>query len=181
MRTADYNAEKFRELLIYIAEQTADDPTFGDTKLNKALYFCDFFGYSHLGHAITGARYQKLPYGPAAVPLKPVRRELEAEGAVGIEERAIGTRVARITVAKRPARRDLFDAEELALIDDVVRQIRTHTAASVSNMSHRQSAGWNLVELNEDIPYSTALISTEPPSDRTIANARDVARARLGW
>ena len=31
----EFNDRKFRELVIYIAEKCADDPTFGATKLNK--------------------------------------------------------------------------------------------------------------------------------------------------
>jgi hypothetical protein len=40
--------------------------------------------------------------------------------------------------------------------------------------------GWKLVADRQAIPYSTALISTRPPSDRTLERGRELA-ARLGW
>jgi hypothetical protein len=63
--------DKFRELVIYVADRLADDTSFGDTKLNKVLHFVDFFGNSHLGHAVTGATYQKAEHGPLARALLP--------------------------------------------------------------------------------------------------------------
>lgn len=180
MRTEDYNAEKFRELIVYIAERVRNEDDFGDTKLNKALYFSDFLAYSHLGHPLTGARYQKLPWGPAARYLLPVRRELEAEGAVRVESRPVAGKEATVTVALRPANVELFAEEELEIVDQVVDAIRKHTAVSVSAMSHRESPGWNLVDLRDDIPYSTALVSNESPSPTTVDAARD-ALAKLGW
>lgn len=180
MRPASYDAEKFREMLVYIAEQTADEVDFGDTKVNKTLYWIDFFGYSHLGQAVTGAKYQKGKLGPLARPLLPVRRELEEKGAVRTDERKVGPRQARVTVALRRADRSLFSKEELELADAIIRQVKEHTAVSVSALSHRQSPGWNLVDMGDDIPYETALVSTEQPSEETAAEARHVA-ARLGW
>src|SRR4051794_2460574 len=52
MRPVSFNRDKFRELILYIAEQTEDDPSFGDTLLNKVLYWSDFRGYSELGQPV---------------------------------------------------------------------------------------------------------------------------------
>lgn len=180
MRDATYNPRKFQELLVYIAERTADDRSFGDTKLNKTLYWVDFFGYSNLGRAVTGARYQKQTYGPLAVPLIPARSALVETGDVRIEEPPAGDRVARKTVALRRPDLGVFSADELELIDEVIDLVRRHTAVSVSALSHRQSAGWNLVEIGDEIPYPTALIEKEPPPASTMERSREAAAA-LGW
>ena len=179
MRHDTYNSEKFRELLVYIAERTGGR-TFGDTRLNKTLHFSDFYAYNRLGHSITGARYQKLAYGPAPVALIPVRRELEQEGALRVEARRAGTKPARQTIAQRPANTALFTADELAIVDEVIARMKSMSARRVSDMSHDESPGWNLVEMGEDIPYSTALISNEKPPDRVVARGRELA-ARFGW
>src|SRR5262245_17296923 len=115
-----YDKDKFRELILYVAEKSADDPSFGDTKLNKLLYFSDFFGFSHLGRPITGARYQKLKWGPAARALVPVRNELVDEGAVRIEEREVGKMKRRVTVPLRSPNKELFSTEELQLVDELL-------------------------------------------------------------
>jgi uncharacterized phage-associated protein len=180
MAAVKYDPRKFQELVVYVAEQTADDPSFGDTNLHKVLYFSDFFGYVSLGAPLTGARYQKGKYGPTARPLLPARAALERKGDVRVESRQIGDSSQRVTRAERSANRDLFTDEELELVDDVIQRLRGRSAVSVSALSHRESPGWNLVGMGEDIPYSTALISREAPSEETLARGRERA-ARLGW
>jgi len=175
-----FEREKFRQLIIYIAEQTADDPYFGDTHLNKALYWSDFDGYQQLGQPVTGATYFKLQYGPAAKPLLPVRDELADEGLVEIQEPPPGVKRVRKTVPRQPAATDLFSADELRLVDGVIARLRRRTAARVRDQAHEESAGWNLVEMYDDIPYHTALIPSEPPSEETLARGRELA-ARFGW
>lgn len=180
MSLVTFHREKFRELLLYIASQTADDPWFGDTHLNKVLYWTDFLGYSDLGQPVTGAPYFKLQFGPAAKPLLPVRDELLEEGLVSVDEPPSGSKKARKTYPKRDPDTSLFDPKELELADGVIRLLKDHTAKRVSDMSHEESAGWNLVGMYEDIPYRTALISTEQPAASTLARARERAD-HLGW
>ena len=175
-----YDSEKFRELIVYIADRCADDPTFGDTKLNKILYFADFLGYSDLGEPITGARYQKLEHGPAAVALCPVRDELKHEGAVSVEMVPVGTMQRRVTKALRPARTEVFTRAQLDLVDELIGIFRGRTARHISDLSHERSPGWNLVELHDDIPYETALISPDPPHADVIGRGRALA-GQFGW
>ena len=104
-------------MILYIAEKTADDPSFGDTHLNKVLYWADFDAYGSLGRPVTGARYFKLPFGPGAKPLMPICDELAEEGFVEIVEPPAGSYQARKTFAKRPPDTSLFSHEELELVD----------------------------------------------------------------
>jgi hypothetical protein len=180
MRLIHFDRKKFRELIILVAEMAADDPYFGDTKFNKALFWSDFLGYRDLGRPVTGARYQKERRGPLARALMPVRKELIAEDAVRVDPRRIGVRTAHVTVPLRPADRTMFTPEELDLVRSVVGQLKGRTADEVSDDSHRKSAGWKMVGTGEDIPYSTALISTEPLREDTTERLR-AAAARLGW
>jgi hypothetical protein len=180
VRTIRFDRNKFRELLVYIAERSADDPYFGDTKVNKALYWIDFHGYCQLGRPVTGARYTKQPRGPLATALLPVRDELVAEGALQVEERQVGDYAARITAPLRSADTSMFSEDELELADSVINRLKGRWAVTVSAVSHQQSPGWNLVQDGEEIPYSTALISTEPLSGETTERLREAA-ARLGW
>lgn len=179
MSSVIFNREKFRELLLYIAQQTEDDPWFGDTHMNKVLYWADFDSYSQLGRPITGARYSKLPYGPGAKPLLPIRDELSAEGSLSIDEPPPGTRKARKTHAKRQPNISLFSPEELALVNATIERLQRMTASRASDVSHDEP-GWKLVDLYDDIPYQTALISKDPPPAHTVSRARDRA-AQIGW
>lgn len=173
-----YDEDKFRELVLYVAHRCADDPNFGDTRLNKVLFFSDAFALQHLGQPITGARYQKLKYGPAPRALLPVRREMEAQGDVRIEKRGDPART--VTVPLRGADMSLFSEAELELVDEVVNVFANRTATLVSHLSHLNSPGWNLVEMNEDIPLESQLISNKAPPPAVLERGRELAE-RFGW
>jgi hypothetical protein len=175
-----YNKHKFRELIVCLAEKSVDDSNFGDTRLNKQLYFCDFVAYQDIGRAITGAPYRRGQHGPTARALVPVRRELVGEGAIRIEERPRGPVKQRVTIPLRKADLKSFTRQELDVIDEVVAAFKGVTAGHISHVSHVGSPGWNLVSRDENIPYSTALVDIEPPSEQTLTRFRALAAER-GW
>jgi hypothetical protein len=74
----------------------------------------------------------------------------------------------------------MFAPDELVLVDDIIEDLRARSASDVSDLSHEQSPGWNLVDEGEDIPYATALIDTRAPSPATLERGREIA-TRLGW
>ena len=49
LRNFELNREKFEELIVYIAERCADDPTYDTFKLNTMLYYADFAAYRMFG------------------------------------------------------------------------------------------------------------------------------------
>lgn len=174
-----YDERKFGELLKYLAERSATDPYFGDTKLNKLLFFCDFLSYAHRGEPITGAVYQRLRHGPAPRRLLPVRRDLIAKGEV--EVTTVGRYVRqRRTLVNQPADVTMFESDEIALIDEVLDLLSHADSETVSELSHRVSAGWNLVDEQDDIPYETALISMREPPPEALEMGRQLAE-RYGW
>lgn len=150
---------RFAELMLYIGSKCADDPKFGATKLNKILFYSDFLAYANLGDSITGAEYQKLPFGPAPRRIKVVRRNLEQQGALVVNSIPLrdGRAQERI-VPKRKPKMDLFTPEEIAVVDEVLKQLRGHDAESISKLSHLE-IGWQVAKLNETIPYGTIFLS----------------------
>jgi hypothetical protein len=173
-----YDADKFRELVVYIAHRCADDRAFGDTRLNKVLFFSDAFALQYLGAPITGARYQKLKYGPAPRALLPARRELEEEGDVRVEH--VDDPPRTVTVALRGPDLSLFSKDELEVVDQVIDLFEGRTATLVSHLSHLNSPGWNLVEMHEDIPLESQMLSTKAPPPEVIERGRELAE-RFGW
>jgi len=155
-----FQAAKFKELLLYLAQRSAGDPLFGATKLNKLLFYCDFLAYGQLGRSVTGARYQRLKHGPAPRQLVPIQRELEAEGAMSVQVRQFFNQVQKRPVAMRPPNLGLFSGEEIALVDMLLEVLRHYSASEVSALSHLE-AGWQLVDDGEDIPYESVFLS--PP------------------
>ena len=103
-----FNAEKFRELLVYVSKKCEDDPTFGAVKLNKILYYADFAAYRLYDKPITGAKYRKLSEGPAPRELIAERDALLASGDAEIKEAAYFTGVQkRLTIKPGRQARDV--------------------------------------------------------------------------
>jgi hypothetical protein len=175
-----FNNQKFKQLILYLAQRSGEDPGFAATKLNKLMYFCDFEAYRQLGHSITGARYQKLPWGPAAVEFLPLQDELFREELARLEVRDRGGYTQRVTVPLSPSDEGVFLPGELAIMEAVMEELRPYDATGSSEYSHERSAGWNLVGEGDVIPYATALVSTDPIPQEDLDRARDYVRAR-GW
>ena len=175
MSTWPFEREKFKELILFVAWRCADDADFGDTFLNKVLFFSDALAVQSFGEPITGARYQKLPFGPAPRALIPVRAELENEGLVTVEY--VGDR--RVTRASRDAR-PVFTTQQTEIVEKVIEAFRGMWAIHVSDASHALSPGWNLVEMREDIPLESQLISIDPVPKEHLQRGRALA-ARFGW
>ncbi len=159
------DSEKFRELIIYIAAQSANDPTFGAIKLNKVLYYADFAAYRQFGQPITGATYRKLSEGPAPRDLLKERGKLIDSGEAKLDMRPYftGTQHRLVIRPGREPNRELFRPGELHLVDTVIAFFAGKTAREVSDFSHKE-LGWALARPREDIPYETARFSSEPIS-----------------
>lgn len=156
----EYDEDKFAEVLLYAAKALQDDPAGGAIKINKALFNADFGHMRAYWRPITGAEYQKLPYGPAPRRLVPVRtRLIDTGAAVMREETYLGRTIQRLVPLREPDMNRLT-ATEKALLDQAIETMRGRSGSDVSNASHREP-GWQMVDDNETIPYETAFL--RPP------------------
>ncbi|AGB42702.1 hypothetical protein Mesau_00202 [Mesorhizobium australicum WSM2073] len=170
--------QRFRELIIYISDKSKDDPDFGSVKLNKILYFADFIAYERFGVPLTGMVYQKLTNGPAPRALLPVRAELIEEGAIRLESVPTFSFVQLRTVALRKAITDLFFADEISLVDEIIADLSGHNATDVSLRSH--DLRWKAVQLNDPIPYDFIYLDTNQLTDDDIRRSKELA-GEFGW
>ena len=176
MRLQREDERKLRELILYISQKCATDPTFGATKLNKILFFADFLAYANLGKAITNFDYQKLPQGPAPRRLVPVRDQMIADGELVIQQvRLLRGNVQKRTVNLRPPDLAIFSGDEIALVDEVIEALEGAKAEAVSELTHRM-LGWKLVDEGESIPYNTIFLSNEPLTEAEIQRGRELAK-----
>lgn len=180
MEQIKFSEQKFQELLLYVAEKCADDPKFGATKLNKILFFSDFFAYALFGKAITGATYQRLDYGPAPRELLPVQQKMKNAGDAALAIKRLGTKVQKRLTALRESNLSAFNGREIALVDHVIDQLRDSNAQEVSHRSHVNSLGWQVAANQEEIPYSTAFLSCDPPTAEDVRRGQELA-AEHGW
>lgn len=175
-----YDAQKFKELVLYIAAQAAEnDPSYGAIKLNKILFYSDFLAYGRLGAAITGAEYQRLKFGPAPRQLLPTQTALQKEGAAVLQERWQYTQTQKRLVALRPPDLTKFTAQEIKLVDEVIEVMRQFNAVEASALWHLEK-GWQIAKEGEDIPYGWVFLSSDPLTDDDVAWGQKLASDH-GW
>ena len=169
------NETKFRELILYISQRCADQPTFGSVKLNKILFFADFLAFANLGKPITNFEYQKLPNGPAPRRLLPVREKMIKERILGLQEIPLrGGGIQKRTVNLRRPDLTVFNGEEIAIVDELIDTFKESRADEVSELSHRM-VGWIVAEDGETIPYTTIFLSNVPLTDEESQRSQALA------
>jgi Protein of unknown function (DUF4065) len=174
-RTLATDDRKLRELILYVALRTQDDPYCGAIKFNKILYTADFRAYLELGHSITGHPYVAQEHGPVPKRLLPVRTNLVATGAADVVQEQAGPYTQDRIYALRQPSRETFSREELDLVDRVIEELRPLHWTKLSAITH-ETPGWRAVKFGEDISYDTAFVSvwgTEAQHER----AREMAAA----
>lgn len=168
-------SEKTRELILYVTEKLKDEPTYGATLLNKALYFIDNISYLNSGKPISELRYIKQEHGPTPRPkdFLPLREDMVAEGELREEKMDFFGRVQKKYIPQRTSNTEFFSKEEVMLIDNVLSKICKANATDISEFTHTFLA-WQLAEHMEELPYFTFLLtSTEPaPADIEWANTQ---------
>jgi len=159
---------RLADLMLAVAGRLQDDPTYGTTKLNKALFLCDHLHYKRLGSAISGAVYERLPRAPGPRDVLAVWRELVRAGEAAWENRGfLGHVQDRLVPLHDPGS---FSDSETTMIDQVCGALRGH--------AHLNLVGWQLAAEREEIPYESAFLSSSTPTraelDRAAALAADL-------
>lgn len=153
---------KFRELILYISQKCADDPTFGATKLDKILFQADMEHYLEHGRTITSMEYMKLPNGPVPRMFAPIRDDMMSHGEFAYVLGNVGTLTQERPVACRPFNRDVFGETELNEADRAIAELWGKTATEVSRDSH-QLMGWKVARnYGDTIPDFAYLIDSDP-------------------
>ncbi len=157
------NDEKLKDLILFIAQRSEGDKKFGATKLNKILFFADFYAYLFFGKPITGQEYHALEHGPAPRRVMPARDELRKSGAIAIRKQNVfGKEQERIFALADPDL-DAFSAPEIQLVEAVIEQLKDMNARDSSDLSHT-FVGYELAKLGETIPYQVALVGDRKPT-----------------
>jgi hypothetical protein len=169
-----YDEQKFTELLLYVTSRLVGDPSNGSVKLNKVLFFADFFTYKIRGTPITGATYVKHPLGPAPRGIRSLQQRLIENGEADLAVVLRGTQYQKLLFAKREPDLSLFDGSEIAAVDAVIEGLASSNMREVSNMSHTL-LGWRVAEELGVIPYCAALLYDGPLTVEDVLHGRSLA------
>lgn len=157
--------EKFRELILFLAEASEGDDPFGAVKLNKLLFYVDFFAYITFGKAVTWHVYQKLENGPAPRALLPIQKKMLENGDIAFSERKYFGLLQKRVMALREPNLEVFSGPEVQLMNQAVKEFWGKSATEMSRLSH-EFLGWELAEIGEDIPYQVSLVSMGDPGEK---------------
>ncbi len=163
---------RLRELIVYIAERSVDDPRFGALKLNKILYFSDFRSFARYGRPITGAAYMRLAEGPVPMRMFPIRKEMIDRRDIALVKTPYHGYDQHRVIPLRDPDLDCFRAQDIAIVNDVITWLWYRTGSEASQLSHGRA--WNMVEDKERIPYEAAFISDEGLTAYDIARSREL-------
>lgn len=161
------NTEKLQEMILYIAMQSSDDPHFGATKLNKILFFADFWAYAYWGKSITDATYVHWDHGPIPKEMLAARQALITAKRAVVEDREHYGFSQKRLVALGNANLTLFTSDEIQLVDDVISQVERHNGTELSDGTH-QLLPWLDTVQGEEIPYFTVFGLKARPATKEI-------------
>jgi hypothetical protein len=152
------------EMIIYISSRLRDKPTYGSTLLGKALCLIDSMSFLEKGKPITDLSYIKQDFGPTPEPAKylKIREQLLLAGELEKIETDYFGRTQIKYVANREPDINLFEKEELALINDVLDSISDVSATEISDYTHN-FISWIFAEPKEQLPFYTFLLSSKDP------------------
>jgi len=160
-----FNAEKFKNVLLYILECCAGKPNVGETVLNKLLYFSDMDYYEKHEEHLTGSLYNKLPYGPVPQELaKALNLMLENGKLQRIKTEYHGYPQTRYIPLEK-ADLTKMGAAEKEVIDQVIDRFSDWSASMISDYSHNDKP-WRATEENELIDYELVFYRRPPYSVR---------------
>jgi Protein of unknown function (DUF4065) len=171
----EFDAGKLKELVLYVSRASLErehDPGFGYVKLNKILYRADTEAYRVLGQSITGETYEKQDWGPVGRHLPVVLDELGAAGYLRWQFAERGPYTQKIPTATEAPDLSRFSEGELGMIEQALAELFPMGGKEASEWSHRESAGWRVAGIGDEIPYETTLISSAKPPPEAVEQLR---------
>ena len=173
----EVNDAKLYELVILFARRSEGDPPFGSLKLNKMLFYADFFSYLMLGKPITGQEYFALENGPALRYKAHLwQHMIENKDIVVRKEPTIMCTDREKTIALREPDVSKFSVQELNMAYVFLDAFRDKKGTELSLITHT-FPGWQLAKERETIPYSAAFVGDRKPTRDEIVRGLEIERS----
>lgn len=163
--------DQYKELVVYVAQQCSEYEDFGVTKLNKVLFFADFFHYLKYGEPLTGWTYVHDTFGPVPKNIEAIRKKMEKKD-IAIAHVQTGEFVRQRVVALREPNISSIPSEKIATLTQVIGWScgdGSPSARLLSSFSH-DFIGWDVTEMGEEIPYQTIFLENKPKQILTEAD-----------
>lgn len=111
------------------------------TRLNKLLFYADFFHFKQFGFSISGCKYRAIPYGPVPSHFHELFGILQSQGILQIEEEEFSSgHIGERFSVKKPPDMHAFTEHELASMKQVVESFGNMTTRDLIEKSHGELA-----------------------------------------
>ena len=143
------NVQKLIEMVKYfICKATRIYPT----KLNKEMFYADFYHYKRFGFSISGLSYRAIPFGPVPVHYDTIYDNIEViNKEVVLVHDMESTRLTCETYDLA-----VFNEKEIETLETIVSIINPMNTDQIVGESHKEDAWINYNNGNQLIPYSEA-------------------------
>lgn len=145
-----FDHERFLNAVLYFCKE----PVF-KTKLNKLLFYADFKHYQEYTVSITGARYARIPFGPAPDGFDLYYPVLARQESIAVEEVIYPDYMGERYVAKGEPDLNVFTESELRILALVKEHFKNFSAKEISELSHKEQ-GYTKTKSGRPISYRYA-------------------------
>ncbi len=159
------NYEKFKEVLLYVLAKVGAKPNIGETVLYKLLYFIDFNYYEKYEEQLIGATYIKNTYGPTPTHFHKLVDEMIQEGSLARVSNEYFNYPQTKYLPRIEPDMTAFTANELEVINDVIRRLGSLNASGISEYSHKDIP-WMTAQEGKQIKYESVFYRTQEYSVR---------------
>lgn len=125
-----------------------------NTKMNKLLFYTDFYSYKQRGFGMTGLAYKAIQYGPVPLNWNILYGSIE-DIDTEIVSFSTGNSGERLC-SSVSADMNVFSAEDLAILDNIVDNFGNLTANQLSELSHQEDAWIHYIGTSLPIDYTEA-------------------------
>ena len=151
--------EKLTEAVVYLCQQSSEDPDFGEAKLVKLLYFADCDALERRGASITGSTYLRLPNGPFPKDWDTVMNGMESGGDITVQtENGPSGYGRKRALANRTPRPGVLSEEETASLDRQIARFAQFNAGEIVSYS-RRGLGWRATVPRGPVPHQGSRFS----------------------
>lgn len=159
------NVKKFKEVLLYILNKVGSKPNIGESVIYKLLYFIDFDFYEMYEAQLIGATYIKNKHGPTPLEFrKIISQMIKYELIEKVKSQYYQYPQTKYLPLKNAIPSNL-SANEIEVINNVLRKISNMTAKQISDYSHKD-VPWLTTDNGKVIEYESVFYRTPPYSVR---------------
>jgi transcriptional regulator with XRE-family HTH domain len=158
------NAEKFKEVFLYILNKVGAKPNIGETVIYKLLYFIDFDYYEEYEEQLIGATYLKNVHGPTPIEFAKFVEKMLDKDIVKVKNKYFDYPQTKY-LPLRKANLSKLKGSDIEVIDSVLERLSDMNAAQISEYAHND-VPWLTTKDGQVIEYESVFYRTSPYSVR---------------